>query len=108
MNRWGIPEWLEKEVKERDNFCVYCGIKMVESTSLRGSRKNVATWEHIINDATIINRDNIALCCASCNSSKGTKTLSDWLKSKYCEKHGINIDTVSEVVKNALKKFIDG
>ena len=47
MNRWGIPDWLEKEVKERDKFCVYCGIKMVEKMPLRGPRKNVATWEHL-------------------------------------------------------------
>jgi len=106
MNRWGIPEWLEKEVKERDKFCVYCGIKMVEKMPLRGPRKNVATWEHIINDATIISRENIALCCVSCNSSKGTKDLSDWLKSNYCKKRGISRDTVSEVIKNALKNSV--
>jgi len=25
MNPWGIPDWLEKEVKERDKTCIYCG-----------------------------------------------------------------------------------
>ena len=106
MNRWGIPEWLEKEVKERGKFCVYCGIKMVEKMPFRGPRKNVATWEHIINDETIISRENIALCCVSCNSSKGTKNLSDWLKLNYCKKRGISRDTVSEVIKNALKNSV--
>jgi hypothetical protein len=24
-NNWNIPEWLEKEVRERDTVCVYCG-----------------------------------------------------------------------------------
>lgn len=23
-NRWNIPDWLEKEVRERDKVCVYC------------------------------------------------------------------------------------
>lgn len=104
MNRWAIPEWLEKEVRERDKECVYCGATMVESVSRGGSRKVAVTWEHIINDANIVTRENIALCCAACNASKGTKKLSDWLQSSYCNKHGIHEDTVAEVVKQALKR----
>jgi len=103
MNRLGIPAWLEEEVKKRDKACIYCGIQMIEKISIRGSRKAVATWEHIINDASIITRENIARCCAACNSSKGTKKLSDWIHSSYCKKRGINKDTVAKVVKNALR-----
>ena len=103
MNRWNIPEWLEKEVKTRDKFCVYCGVEMVDKRPTGGSRKSVATWEHIINDASIITRENIARCCASCNSSKGTKDLREWLKSSYCKKKNINKDTVAEVVKKAIE-----
>ena len=102
MNRWKIPDWLEKEVIARDTFCVYCGVKMIDKMPSSGSRKSVSTWEHIINDASIITRENIARCCASCNSSKGTKDLSDWLKSSYCKKKGINKDTVADIVKHAL------
>ena len=107
MNRWNIPKWLENEVKARDTFCVYCGAKIVDQMPPSGSRKSVATWEHIINDASIVTRENIARCCAGCNSSKGTKELSDWLQSSYCKKRGINGDTVAEVVKKALKKAIE-
>ena len=103
MNRWGIPAWLEEEVKGRDKACIYCGVQMIEQMPPRGPRKAVATWEHIINDASIITRENIARCCAACNSSKGTKKLSDWIQSSYCKKRGINKDTVAEVVKNALR-----
>jgi biotin synthase-like enzyme len=99
MNKWKIPDWLEQEVKGRDRRCVYCGI---EFGSSKDSKKSMATWEHIINDATIINRENIARCCFACNASKGTKKLSDWLKSDYCKKRGITKDTVAEVVKKAL------
>ena len=67
------------------------------------SRKTVATWEHIINDASIVTRENIALCCVSCNSSKGAKKLKDWLQSNYCKSRGINENTVAEIVKVALK-----
>jgi hypothetical protein len=104
MNNWGIPDWLEREVKERDKTCVYCGIEMTEYMPPRGPRKTVATWEHIINDASIVSRENIARCCAACNSSKGTKKLSEWIRLSYCKKRGINKDTVAEVVKKALKK----
>ena len=103
MNNWGIPDWLEAEVKERDKSCIYCGILMIEKMPLHGPRKAVATWEHIINDANIITRENIARCCAACNSSKGTKKLTEWLQSSYCKKHGITRHTVAEVVKGALR-----
>ena len=103
MNDWGIPEWLEKEVKERDKTCVYCGIKMVEQMPPRGPRKAVATWEHIINDASIVTRENIARCCVACNASKGSKKLSDWIQSPYCKERGISQDTVAVVVKEALR-----
>lgn len=99
MNIWNIPDWLEKEVRVRDKCCVYCGVQF---TLKNQSRKAMATWEHIINDAKIINRNNIALCCFSCNASKGAKELSIWLNSSYCLKNNINAKTVSEVVKYAL------
>ncbi len=104
MNNWGIPDWLEREVKERDKTCVYCGIQMIEQMPARGPRKAVATWEHIINDQSIVSRENIARCCAACNSSKGTKKLYEWIQSSYCKKRRINKDTVAEVVRKALKK----
>ena len=104
MNRWGIPDWLEEEVRARDKICVYCRVPMIFNFPGHGPRETLATWEHIINDASIITRENIALCCASCNSSKGTKKLSDWLKSDYCQKKGITVDTVSDIVKQALKE----
>ena len=78
---------------------------MVDQIPSGVSRKSVATWEHIINDASIITRENIARCCVSCNSSKGTKDLSDWLQSSYCKKKGINKETVADVVKNALNSI---
>jgi len=103
MNNWGIPDWLEEEVKERDKSCIYCGIRMIQKMPPFGPRKAVATWEHIINDASIITRENIARCCVACNSSKGTKKLADWLLSNYCKKRGITKDTVADVVKEALR-----
>ena len=103
MNVWGIPDWLEIEVRARDKTCVYCGVRMMENIPRGDPRKAAATWEHIINDAQIVTRENIALCCAGCNSSKGQKKLVDWIQSPYCREKGITRDNVSEIVKQALR-----
>jgi len=108
MNIWGIPDWLENEVRARDKKCVYCGIEMFQKMPRGSPRKAAATWEHIINDARIITRENIALCCSPCNSSKGQKTLTDWLQSTYRVKRGVNEDTVAQIVKNALRTARNG
>ena len=99
-NRWNIPQWLEDEVMSRDKICVYCKTSFDRADSLRKTR---GTWEHIINGAKIITRENIARCCSSCNASKGAKLLRDWLNSDYCQMRGINADTVSNVVKTVLR-----
>lgn len=98
-NNWNIPDWLENEVRKRDKACVYCGI---EFTPAKISKKSAASWEHIINDAKIITRENIVLCCCGCNASKGQKQLSIWLQSNYCKDRGITADSVSPIIKQAI------
>lgn len=99
-NNWNIPSSLEQEIRQRDKVCVYCG---VEFTSVEISKKTAASWEHIINDAKIITRENIALCCCGCNASKGQKQLSIWLQSKYCKDKNITLENVAQVIKDAIK-----
>ena len=98
-NNWNIPDWLENEVRKRDKACVYCGI---EFTPAKVSKKSAASWEHIINDAKIITRENIVLCCCGCNASKGQKQLSIWLQSKYYKDRGITADSVAPIIKLAI------
>jgi 5-methylcytosine-specific restriction endonuclease McrA len=100
MNRWKIPDWLKQEVIERDTSCVYCGVVFGLANAKFGSRPS---WEHIINDAGIITRENIALCCRSCNSSKGVKLLAIWLDAPYCKNRDITKETVATVIKKALE-----
>ncbi len=71
-NKWGIPKEVEVFVQKRDITCVYCKI---EFSSI--DRKSKQNWEHIINDIRLNNSENIALCCCSCNASKGNKKLSN-------------------------------
>lgn len=99
MNRWNIPNWLEKAALERDQACVYCGIIFSDEPQSFRERRS---WEHISNNANIITLENIALCCRGCNSSKGAKLLEDWLDSPYCKRKNISKDTVAQVVKEAL------
>ena len=103
MNRWNIPAWLEREVAERDRECVYCGTSFATNEAPRRSRPS---WEHIVNDARIVTRENIALCCIGCNASKGAKALTAWLQSKYCLNRGISGKTVASVVQVALAKAV--
>lgn len=98
MNRWNIPAWLEKEVRERDKACVYCGVAF----AIDAPHGNRPSWEHIINDARIVTRENIVLCCRACNSSKGVHDLPAWLESAYCKRRGITAQSVAEVIKAAL------
>ena len=98
-NNWNIPDWLENEVRKRDRACVYCGI---EFTPAKVSKNSAVSWDHIINDAKIITRENIVLCCCGCNASKGQKQLSIWLQSNYCKDRGITADSVAPIIKQAI------
>jgi hypothetical protein len=99
VNRWKIPLALEQLVRERDRACVYCRRGFGDLQSPRGTRPS---WEHIVNDESLISADNVALCCISCNASKGAKPLRDWLSSTYCGDRGISAMTMAEVARRAL------
>ena len=99
MNRWNIPDWLELEAIARDRKCVYCGVSFATAHT---SRRDQPSWEHIINDASIVTRQNIVRCCVGCNASKGTKTLVAWLNSSYCKERSITQETVAPIVRAAL------
>jgi hypothetical protein len=99
-NRWGIPKEVEEFVKIRDTSCVYCGQEFIENPE---SRKQRPSWEHIVNDIRINGIENIALCCISCNASKGAKLLEDWFLGDYCKRNNITNDSVAQIVKDAVK-----
>ena len=106
MNRWGIPTEMETTIRDRDKVCVYCGTKFADANSEDGARKRRPTWEHIVNDARIVTLENIALCCNSCNASKGSKLLIDWLSSDYCIRNGISKESVADVVRRSFDRLI--
>jgi hypothetical protein len=101
VNRWNIPDALEREIIDRDRCCAYC---RVDFTAPSASRSTRPSWEHIINDASIVTRENIVRSCVACNSSKGTKCLNEWLNSSYCRTRGITRESVAAVVRVALQQ----
>lgn len=98
-NRWLIPDEVEMFVQMRDSSCVYCGVQFYLNASCS---KTKPSWEHIINDIRINGIDNIALCCISCNASKGAKLLDVWLQIDYCKNKNITIENVANVVREAI------
>jgi hypothetical protein len=100
-NRWGIPTWLEREVRLRDTSCIYCGVRFGDPHAPRRERPS---WEHLVNDARITTRSNIALCCIGCNASKGQRDLAAWLAGAYCAAKGITPETVAPIVRRALQR----
>jgi hypothetical protein len=77
---------------------------------VHGSRTDCATIEHLNFDGPFywsdgLQVDDIAICCGSCNSSRGIKTLPDWFKAPYCVKKNINANTVAAPVKVYLKRI---
>jgi hypothetical protein len=71
VNRWNIPAWLEAEVLARDLRCVYCGVAFAVGGP---SRRHRPSWEHIINDAQIVSRENIARCACRAIQARASRT----------------------------------
>jgi hypothetical protein len=87
MNRWNIPDWLEKAVTDRDRCCIYCGVDFDVPSSLRGMRPS---WEHIVNDAKIVT---------------GSRVLADWLQSNYCKRKSITELGIAQIARAALVDY---
>jgi len=100
-NKYGIPEDELEKIRARDKECVYCHKKMKKPhPDIR--RKDWATIEHLNYLPPWNNPTTVAICCGSCNSSRGIKKLKDWFKSPYCVERNINIKTVAKPVRKYL------
>lgn len=104
--KYGFAEEVLEEILEKqDGKCVYCRKEMKKS-KIGVSRRDWATVEHLENDGPN-ERNNIAYCCGSCNSSRRNKELLRWFESSYCREHipvAINENTVAEVVKREVSE----
>jgi hypothetical protein len=108
-NQLGIPKEIEEKLRDRDKFCVYCGCKMKAYPDKNGGRKERPTIEHFNWDGPFywkdgLKEEDVAICCTSCNSSRGIKLLPDWFKSSYCIARNLSDKTVAAPVKRYLAK----
>jgi hypothetical protein len=104
-NRFGIPSVVEQRLRTRDTRCVYCHTRFS-----RRSPKNRPTIEHLSEKPPFywsdgLKEDGLAICCSSCNSSRGKKKLRDWFRTPYCRERArpINTRTVAAAVRRYLR-----
>ena len=100
-NTYGISKQDEQAIRARDKACVYCRVLMKQSPYAMGPFG--ATIEHLNNDGPFEKKFNVAICCRSWNSSKGTKKLLAWFETDYCQKKKINDKTVLKPVKDYMR-----
>jgi hypothetical protein len=108
-NAFGIPEEVEQEVRNRDKNCVYC--HKIMAPCVGDNRCDWATIEHFREEGPFywekgLKQEDLAICCGSCNSSRGRKRLSDWFKTRFCIERNINENTAAKPVKKYIKKTI--
>ncbi|OGG60466.1 hypothetical protein A3C86_01195 [Candidatus Kaiserbacteria bacterium RIFCSPHIGHO2_02_FULL_49_16] len=106
---YGIPQDIEQRIRRRDKNCVYCHKAMIYPC-VGDERYNWATIEHFKENGPFywakgLKEEDLAICCFSCNSSRGNKGLLIWFKSKYCIDRNINEQTVAEPVKEYIRRI---
>ncbi|NQV89240.1 MAG: hypothetical protein HQ488_02870 [Parcubacteria group bacterium] len=102
-NKYGLPEKELDSIRARDSVCVYCH-KTMKKAGSEEFRGDWSTIEHLNHLPPWNNISTIAICCFSCNASRGAKRITDWFKGSYCLDKGINLNTVTTPVKDYVKK----
>lgn len=108
--KYGISKYEFQDLLT-DKKCGYCQIEMIYPYD-RKNRNRSLTIEHLNFDGPFYVRnglriEDIILCCGKCNSSRGKKKIKDWFNSNYCINLNIKSETVSDIVKNYLKRNPD-
>ena len=81
-------------VKTRDKICVYCNTKEATDIDHITSVKNKGQAQFI----------NFVGACKSCNCSKESEWLFNWLDSRYCQENNISMNTISPIVLTLLNR----
>ena len=106
-NKFGIPAEVEKRLRARDKKCVYCKKSMTYPCT-GDKQRDWATIEHFREEGPFywdlkLKEKDLAICCGSCNSSRGVKKHRSWFKTAFCVERKINEKTVALPVKKYLK-----
>jgi len=105
-NRYGLPEEEVDRIRARDIRCVYCH-KEMHKPDPNIKRQDWATIEHLNHLPPWDNPNTIAICCFSCNASRGDRKIMDWFEMEYCKSKDINFNTVTQPVRDYLESFCD-
>jgi hypothetical protein len=108
-NQFGIPQEVERRLRQRFKVCAYCRREMQEYPGVKGCPSDKATIEHLNWNGPFrwskgLKEEDLVICCGSCNSSRGQKLLTAWFASSYCLQRGIAASTVTEEVKQYLER----
>jgi hypothetical protein len=108
-NRIGIPQEVEHRLRQKFTVCAYCRRELQEHAGVMGCPTDKATIEHLNWDGPFhwwqgLKEEDLVICCGSCKSSRGQKTLAAWFASPYCVQRGITANTVTDEVKQYLKR----
>lgn len=108
-NNYKIPAEVEQRIRDTDKRCVYCG-KLMKKFSVMGDRSDMASIEHFREEGPFywdkgLKEEDIGICCISCNSSRGRKSLSAWFKGSYCTNRNIPIN--EKTVADSVRKYIE-
>src|SRR5262249_43554216 len=106
-NKFGIPQEVESRLRRKFKVCAYCRREMQEYAGVRGCPSDKATIEHLNRNGPFywskgLREEDLVICCGGCNSSRGTKRLADWFRSRYCRDKGIRSTTVAVKVRQYL------
>jgi hypothetical protein len=105
-NNYGLPATELQKIFERDKVCVYCK-KTMMSHDTGNIRSDWYSIEHLNYLPPWNNPATVTISCWSCNSSRGNKKIRDWFTKPYCLERGIELDTVSKVVRRYILEVED-
>ena len=103
-NSYGLPEEGLERVRQRDVHCVYCHKEMVPNSAAKDKR-DCPTIEHLNHLPPWDNIETVAICCWSCNSSRGNRLITQWFEGAYCRERNINYDTVAPAVRSYIDAY---
>lgn len=109
--KYGIPQKELDEIVKRDTNCVYChkkwNSKNKGNAAIIEHLNHLPEWDSVrsfVQEGKPVSKI-IAICCGSCNSIRGSKSLLNCFETPYCKKRKINYSTVALVVKKYIDKY---
>ena len=99
--KYGMPLADYEKLVKKYKKCVYCQRRLVKRVGSIGPQGKAGTVEHL--DYRGNSGSYVAMCCGSCNSSRGKKPLLEWFEMPYCAKRNITEKRVHPIVRKYIR-----